>query len=86
MRRFQHLAGIERMEIGIVVLHANGDLLQDIGNRIDVELGREAWQPGETRFQFLEGGAQYVQFGRVDHEAGPLGTGRELTVKTAVPA
>ncbi len=74
------------MEIRIVVLHAIGNLLQDVGNRIDVEFGCELRQIGETRFEFLQRHAQHIQFGGVDHASGPLRQGRELTVKTPAPA
>ena len=86
MRWLEHLPGVKRVVIGIVVLHTDADLLQHIGHRVDVELGREAWQIRKTFFESFQRGAKHMQFGGVDHPFGPLCQRRELTVKTPASA
>jgi hypothetical protein len=63
-----------------------GDVVQDAGNRVDVECGREFRQIGEARFEFVQRALQHVQFGGVDHASGPFREGRQLTVKTPATA
>jgi hypothetical protein len=74
------------MVIGVVVLHADGNLLHDLGHGVGIERGLEPRQVGETRLQFFESGAQYIQFGGVDHASVRFRQGGELTAKSAVPA
>jgi hypothetical protein len=60
------------MEVRIVVVHTLGDLLHHARYGIDIDVGCEPRQVGVARFEFFQRGAQYVEFGGVDHSSGPL--------------
>jgi len=58
--RLHHLTGVQRMEVGVVVLQALGDLGEDLGDRLLVVGNLRGGEVGKAGAQPLECGAERV--------------------------
>jgi hypothetical protein len=67
MRRFEHLPGILRMIIGVVVLHSPGNHLQYSASGLGIEVRCELGQVIVSLRKRCECLLQQFQFRRVDH-------------------
>src|SRR5579863_2750340 len=68
MRRLKHLAGVERVEIGIVVLKAGGRFRKDFGYAGGTgSLGFERWEIGEAGVELFGGVEKRVERIEINH-------------------
>ena len=78
MRWFQHLPGVLRVKVRVIVLHPVRDSLQDIPGSISVEVLCEVGQVGEAFLKCLEGCLQQLNFSRIGHRRFLLPSPRSL--------
>ncbi len=67
MRRLEHLPGVLRVVVGVVILHAFCDRLQYLCSRISVEIRRKVRQVLVALGEFCQCVLQEFEFGGIDH-------------------
>src|SRR5580704_16728147 len=73
MRRLEHLAGVERVKVGVVVLEAGGEFVQYLARpRSTGNLRVECGKTRETSIEGFGGGDKGVEGVEVDHLSGRL--------------
>ena len=80
MRRFQHLPGVERMKIRIVIAQPRGGLRKDIGDALAAGNGLlECRQIREARIKPLDGGEKFLQRILLEHDSAASRAETDLT-------
>jgi hypothetical protein len=72
MRRLQHLSGIERMMVGIILLHLFRYLAEYRIDRIAIDVGQKFRQICKTLVEGQQGFSEGFDIGGVEHVGGSL--------------